>query len=76
MRKMLVSRLEGSLADVSLLETLKSLNLAPKCCSSSQRYSPFFVSCFHTKYIEFVFTPSSVEPFSPHPRLVWNMFAS
>ena len=38
---MMVLRLEGSFTDVSLLETLKSLYLAPKCVSKSQRYSPF-----------------------------------
>ena len=46
MRKMMVLSLEGSFADVSLLETLKSLYLAPKCFSKSQRYSPFLSHVF------------------------------
>ena len=75
---MMVLRLEGSSVDVGLLEILKSLsplNVFQQCASKS-------VSCqiletrLHTKCVELVFTPSSVEPSSPHPRLVWNMFAS
>ena len=66
----MVLRLEGSFADVSLLQTLRSLYLAPKCFSISQRYSPFFV--FTPNILNLFLRPvSSVEPSRPYPRLVW-----
>ena len=71
--------LEGPFVDVSLLETLKSL-FSPQMCSTCLRYGPFYgkilETCLHTKCIELVFMPSLIDNLSPHPRLVWNMYAS